>query len=70
MHLFSLTLQKSSSITNAVYGNFSAPRQQELILLRGGRVLELPRPDQQKGRSDRRKRRSKSSGKGGDTVHV
>ena len=29
-----------------------------------------PRPDQQKGRSDRRKRRSKSSGKGGDTVHV
>ena len=46
MHLLSLTLQKSSSITSAVYGNFSAPRQQELILARGGRVLELARPDE------------------------
>ena len=45
MHLYSLTLQKSSGITTAVYGNFSAPRQQELILARGGRVLELARPD-------------------------
>ena len=46
MHLYSLTLQKSSAITAAVYGNFSAPRQQELILARGGRVLELARPDE------------------------
>ena len=46
MHLYSLTLQKSSAITAAVHGNFSAPRQQELILVRGGKVLELARPDE------------------------
>jgi len=44
MHLYSLTLQKSSGITAAVYGNFSAPRQQELVVARG-KVLELMRPD-------------------------
>ena len=46
MHLFSVTLQKSSAITAAVYGNFSAPRQQEMVVARGGRVLELLRPDE------------------------
>ena len=45
MHLFALTLQKSTAITAAVYGNFSKPRAQELILVRGGRMLELARPD-------------------------
>jgi splicing factor 3B subunit 3 len=44
MHLYSLTLQKSSGITAAVYGNFSAPKQQELVVARG-KVLELIRPD-------------------------
>ena len=46
MHLFNVTLQKSSAITASVYGNFSAPRQQEIVVARGGRVLELARPDE------------------------
>ena len=46
MHLFALTLQKASSITAAVFGNFSEPRKQELIIARGGRVLELACPDE------------------------
>ena len=44
MHLYSLTLQKSSGITSALYGNFSGARQQELIVARC-KVLELMRPD-------------------------
>jgi splicing factor 3B subunit 3 len=45
MHLYATTLQKSSAITAAVYGNFSGPRQQELVLVKGSKVLELVRPD-------------------------
>ena len=45
MHLYALTLQKSSGITSAVYGNFSAPKLQEVIVARG-KVLELLRPDE------------------------
>lgn len=44
MHLYSLTIQKASGITAAVFGNFSAPKQQELIVARG-KILELMRPD-------------------------
>ena len=44
MHLYSLTLQKSSGITAALYGNFSGARQQEIIVARC-KVLELMRPD-------------------------
>ena len=45
MQLYSITLQKSSSITAAAFGVFSAPKKQELVLVRGGKVLELARPD-------------------------
>lgn len=44
MHLYALTLQRSSAITAAVFGNFSAPRQQELAVARG-KVIELMRPN-------------------------
>ena len=44
MHLYSVTLQKSSGITAAVYGSFSAPRSHELVVARG-KVLDLMRPD-------------------------
>jgi len=44
MHLYAVTLQKSSGITAAVYGSFSAARQHELVVARG-KVLELMRPD-------------------------
>lgn len=36
MHLYSLTLQKSTAITVAVYGSFSAPKMQEIAVGRGG----------------------------------
>ena len=44
MHLYCKTLQKASGITSAVYGNFSGPKQQEIVVARG-KVLELLRPD-------------------------
>eukprot|EP00771_Trimastix_marina_P003755 gnl/Trimastix_PCT/513.p1 GENE.gnl/Trimastix_PCT/513~~gnl/Trimastix_PCT/513.p1 ORF type:complete len:1198 (+),score=474.09 gnl/Trimastix_PCT/513:94-3687(+) len=45
VHLYSLTLQPPTSIPNLVYGNFSAPKAQEIIISRG-RNLELLRPDE------------------------
>lgn len=44
MHLYCKTLQKASGITSAVYGNFSGPKQQEIVVARG-KILELLRPD-------------------------
>mmetsp|Transcript_25467 Transcript_25467/g.37560 ORF Transcript_25467/g.37560 Transcript_25467/m.37560 type:complete len:1258 (-) Transcript_25467:112-3885(-) len=44
MHLLSLNLQKSSAIVTAIYGNFSAPKNQEIVIARGS-TLELLRPD-------------------------
>eukprot|EP00741_Cyanophora_paradoxa_P006525 tig00001024_g6316.t1 len=45
MFLYSLTLQQPSGIVNAVFGNFSAPKAQEIVVGRG-KVLELLRPDE------------------------
>eukprot|EP00232_Nephroselmis_pyriformis_P023620 CAMPEP_0182873278 /NCGR_PEP_ID=MMETSP0034_2-20130328/12223_1 /TAXON_ID=156128 /ORGANISM="Nephroselmis pyriformis, Strain CCMP717" /LENGTH=801 /DNA_ID=CAMNT_0025005915 /DNA_START=153 /DNA_END=2554 /DNA_ORIENTATION=- len=45
MFIYSLTLQKATAICNAVYGNFSAPKVQEIVVGRG-KVLELLRPDE------------------------
>jgi len=45
MHLYSLTLQPPGAVTAAVFGNFSAPRQQEVVVAKG-HVLELLRPDE------------------------
>lgn len=44
MHLYSLSLQKSSAIAKAVYGNFSSPKAHEFVVSRG-KLLELLRPD-------------------------
>ena len=41
--LYSLTLSKASGIQQAIYGNFSGPRQQEIVVSHG-KVLELLRP--------------------------
>lgn len=49
MHLYNLTLQPPSAITNAVVGNFSALRQQEILVSRGTQ-LELYRPDTTTGK--------------------
>ena len=44
LHLYAMTLQKPAAITNAIYGNFSEPKAQEIVVSRG-RYLELLRPD-------------------------
>ena len=49
MHLYNLTLQHPTAITQAIVGNFSGVRQQEIIVSRGTR-LELLRPDPQTGK--------------------
>ncbi|WIA12061.1 hypothetical protein OEZ85_012138 [Tetradesmus obliquus] len=43
MFLYNLTLSRPSGIQCAIYGNFSAPKAQEIVVSRG-RVLELIRP--------------------------
>ena len=45
MHLYSLTLQNSTSIIKAIYGNFSGPKALEIVVSRG-KTLELMRPDE------------------------
>ncbi|XP_065676216.1 splicing factor 3B subunit 3 isoform X2 [Hydra vulgaris] len=49
MHLYQLTLQRSSAIYNAVHGNFSGTKLQEIAVSRG-KVLELLRPDPNTGK--------------------
>ena len=49
MHLYSLTLQKASCITQAIHGNFSGSKQQEVIVSRG-KTLEVLRPDANTGK--------------------
>ncbi len=47
--LYSFTLQSAGAITNAIYGNLSAPRAQEIIISHG-KIIELLRPDDESGR--------------------
>ncbi|KAI6125748.1 CPSF A subunit region-domain-containing protein [Pisolithus croceorrhizus] len=49
MHLYNLTLQPPTAVTQAVVGNFSGARTQEIIISHGTR-LELLRPDVQTGK--------------------
>ncbi|KAF5346737.1 hypothetical protein D9756_010409 [Leucocoprinus leucothites] len=49
MHLYNLTLQPPTAAIQAVVGNFSGARQQEIIVSHGTR-LELLRPDPQTGK--------------------
>lgn len=49
MHLYNLTIQTPSAASQAVVGNFSGVRQQEIIVSYGTR-LELLRPDAQTGK--------------------
>lgn len=49
MHLYSLTLQKASCITQAIHGNFSGSKQQEVVVARG-KTLEILRPDPNTGK--------------------
>jgi len=45
MHFFALNLQRAGAINSAIYGNFSAPAAQEVVVARGT-TLELLRPDE------------------------
>ncbi|KAG8790078.1 pre-mRNA-splicing factor rse1 [Ceratobasidium sp. 428] len=49
MHLYNVTLQGPTAITQAIVGNFSGIRQQEIIVSRGT-SLELLRPDSSTGK--------------------
>ncbi|RDX46072.1 hypothetical protein OH76DRAFT_1531965 [Lentinus brumalis] len=49
MHLYNLTLQAPTAISQAIVGNFSGSRRQEIIVSRGTR-LELLRPDPDTGK--------------------
>ncbi|KAK7053156.1 pre-mRNA-splicing factor rse1 [Paramarasmius palmivorus] len=49
MHLYNLTLQPPTAIDQAIVGNFSGARQQEIIVSHGTR-LELLRPDPTTGK--------------------
>jgi splicing factor 3B subunit 3 len=42
--LYNLTLSSATAIYHAVYGNFSGPRQQEIVVSRG-KILQLLRPN-------------------------
>jgi splicing factor 3B subunit 3 len=49
MHFFSLNLQRAGAINQAIYGNFSAAKAQEVVVARGT-ILELLRPDETTGK--------------------
>ena len=49
MHLYNLTLQTPTASLQAIVGNFSGARQQEIIISHGTR-LQLLRPDIQTGK--------------------
>jgi len=49
MHLYLLTLQRPTCIVQAIHGNFSGTKQQEIVVGRG-RILELLRADPNTGK--------------------
>ena len=49
MHLYNLTLQRATGITNAIHGNFSGTKQQEIVISRG-KILEILRHDPNTGK--------------------
>jgi splicing factor 3B subunit 3 len=49
MKLYNLTLQRPGGITHVIHGNFSGPKQQEIVVSRGC-VLEVLKPDSSTGK--------------------
>ena len=49
MKLYNLTLQRPGGITHLIHGNFSGPKQQEIVVSRGC-VLEVLKPDPSTGK--------------------
>ena len=50
MKLYNFPLATTGGITHAIYGNFSAPKAQEVVIARGS-ILEILRPDDETGRA-------------------
>lgn len=50
VHLYNLTLLPPSSITQAVIGNFSGTRTQEICVVRGSQRIELLTLDKETGK--------------------
>ena len=50
MHLYNLTLQRSTGITHSVHGNFSGSSKLQEIVVSRGKTLELLRPDTNTGK--------------------
>ncbi|XP_065186396.1 splicing factor 3B subunit 3-like [Sycon ciliatum] len=50
MYLYNVTLQRPTTITCAIQGNFTGTKQQEIVVARGQKVLELLRPDPNTGK--------------------
>ena len=49
MFLYHLTLQRATGVVQAVHGNFSGGKTQEILVSRG-KILELLRPDPNTGK--------------------
>lgn len=49
MYLYSLTLNQATAINNSVYGNFSGPKQHEIVVSKG-KILEMLRLNEQSQR--------------------
>lgn len=49
MFLYALTLQKSSSVVQAIHGNFSGAKLQEIVVARG-KILEIYKLDPNTGK--------------------
>lgn len=49
MHLYNLTLQRATAICQAIHGNFSGTKQQEILISRG-KIIELLRHDPNTGK--------------------
>jgi splicing factor 3B subunit 3 len=49
MYLYNVTLQRGTGISQAIHGNFSGSKHQEIIVSRG-KTLEVLRPDPNTGK--------------------
>ena len=49
MYLYATTLQQATAITHCIYGSFTQPEQEELVVAKG-KILELLKVDEETGK--------------------
>ena len=49
MYMYASALQQATSITHSIYGSFSQPDQEELVVAKG-KILELLQVNQESGK--------------------